>query len=244
MALKVGSNGNEHSDRQSSVQYLRVLADRQDLCFSKACGPETANPSTTDSSVAFLSTPRTDVSGIRSHLRWNPSSIHLSSSFRGPTRRLACSDRDSCVGEKRFERPNPGVGLQRRRNPGSLRCYSSGHNLSSATLHRSSLLDSCILGSRLVGDALHYFRFPFETLEERLSSEDALGARLTLASAWLLGGRPCSGFPPRHGVPAEWLSRSWGRGFSRDIPAAATNNDVRSPPCPEPRRDPRRLTSA
>jgi hypothetical protein len=57
------------------------------------------------------------------------------------------------------------VGLQRRRNPGPVQCYNSGHNLPSAALHGTSLLDSRILGSCVAGDALHHIRVPLEALE-------------------------------------------------------------------------------
>ena len=165
MALGVASKGNERSDRQSSVQYLCVLGGRQDLCVPKACGSETTDSPTADSSAPCLPAPWTNVSNTRSHIRWNPASIRLSGSFRRPARRLACSDRDSCSGEKRWKRSTPGVGLQRRRNPGPLQCYNAGHNLRGATIHGPSLLDSRVLGSCLVGDALHHVRVPLEVLE-------------------------------------------------------------------------------
>ena len=159
------SKGNEHSDRQSSVQYFCVLVGRQDICLPKACGSETADSPTADSSVACPSAPRTNVSNARSHLRWNPSSICISGSFRRPARCLACSDCNSRIDEKRSKRSTLGVGLQRRRNPGPVQCYSSGHNLPGATLHGPGLLDSRFLGSCVVGDALHHVRVPLEELE-------------------------------------------------------------------------------
>ena len=85
--------------------------------------------------------------------------------FVRPARRLACFDRDSCLGEKCSERTIPRVGLQRRRNAGPLQCYNARNNLPGATLHGPSLLDSRILGSCVVGNALHYVRVPLEILE-------------------------------------------------------------------------------
>src|SRR5215469_10891246 len=111
----------------------------------------------------------------------------LESLLNSPIRQLSetCSPpcllyRDACVGEKRWKRSIPGVGLQRRRNAGPLQCYNSGHNLPGATLHGPSLLDSRILGSCLVGDALHHVRVPLEILE----STAELGRYLCLLASW------------------------------------------------------------
>ena len=161
---------NEHSGHQSSVQYFCFLDCRQDLCLPKTCGSEPADSLTADSSAARIQASRTNVSNTRRHLCRNPFSVRISGSFRRPARRSAGSDRDSCFGKKRRERSVLGVGVQRRRNARPLRCYNSSDNLPGATSHGPSLLDSRILGSCVVGDALHHVRVPFEVLEETARS--------------------------------------------------------------------------
>src|SRR5262249_27541405 len=157
----------EYPDCQSSLQHVCFLGRRQDLCLPKTRGSETAVSLAADPSAARISAPRTHVSNTGCHLCRNTSSICVSSSFRRPARRRARASRDSCFGEKLPGRSTRGVGFQCGRNAGPAECYHSGHHLSGATVHGSSLLDSGILGSCVVGDALPHVRVPLEVLEER-----------------------------------------------------------------------------
>src|SRR5439155_3333894 len=149
----------EHTHSQSSVQHPGVLDRCKALCLSETRYPETSDRCAADPSAAFIPTPRTDVPGARSHLRWNPFSICLSCSTRRFAGRSASRGCDSGRGERR--RSASSLDLQPGGNGGSSRSHSTGYNLWSIGVYGPCLLDTRVLGSCSVGDALHHlYRSP------------------------------------------------------------------------------------
>jgi len=70
------------------------------------------------------------------------------------------------------------VDLQLGGNAGSGRSYNTGHNLRSSGVYGPRLLDTCFLGSSLVGDALHHVCRPLPSPERR---NDGTGRRVERA---------------------------------------------------------------
>ena len=73
--MKTAGQLHEYSYGQPPVQYPCVLGCRQDLHPAETPRAKSSNRSAADSSAAFVPTPRTDVSGARSHLSRHPSAF-------------------------------------------------------------------------------------------------------------------------------------------------------------------------
>src|SRR5438094_10150761 len=120
--------------------------------------------------ATFVSTPGINVPRSRSHVRWNPSAICLSSSNRRLACRFPCSGRDSGCIPKRTRRSAARMDLQCGRNAGPACRDNTGYNLWCIGIYVPCLLDTRALGSVLAGDPLHCLCCSLEAL-------DGLGAK-------------------------------------------------------------------